>query len=333
MKPDVGRSETPQITVCIAAYKAGAFIGETVASALAQTHADLICEIAIDPPADGSPDQTEAALEPFHKDPRVKIRVNPVRLGWAGNFAALADRVRTDFFAFLPHDDLWHPTYLDRLVTPLLARPQASVCYCDLEQFGAGSGGKAVVLPDGESRAKHVLRFCLQGAQGMLWRGVTRRSALAVTGGFPTDGYQGFAVECEYALALLAAGQVIHIAEPLYSKRVFKADVMSASRERVAGVPEDVRLAAWQNHDRQMTNWLAAAMAASAMPADMAVLCRAALDAAMLRRRQSMVTPVMDEAALERLETAMRAVDGSSAEEREITSQLTRIYVNQLKGL
>ena len=313
------------VSVCIPAHRAGAFIAETVASVLEQSHADLRLLVAVDPAEDDPADTTLVALEPFRADPRVEIRVNPRRLGWAGNIAALLPRVRTDWYAILPHDDLWHPDYLEKLLPPLLAAPDAVVSYADLIRFGAQTGGHSVVLPPGEDRARHLLRFLLQGAEAMPWRGVTRRSSLAATGGFPTDAHRGFAVECEYAMALLGAGRALHRAEVLYRKRVHAPGVMSASRVRVAGVSPAERLAGWQAHDRQMGLRLQAAMRAIAMGADQAALCRAALDAAMLRRRQLMVAPVLDAGALARVGAALDAAAGEGGDARAVRARLHRV--------
>ncbi|WP_157764675.1 glycosyltransferase family 2 protein [Rhodobacter sp. CZR27] len=313
------------VSVCIPAYRAGAFIAETVASVLDQSRADLRLIVAVDPAEDDPSDTTLAALEPFRADPRVDIGVNARRLGWAGNIAALLQRVRTDWYAVLPHDDLWHRDYLAKLLPPLVAAPDAVVSYADMTRFGAATGGRSVVLPPGEDRARHLLRFLLQGAEAMPWRGVTRRSSLAATGGFPTDAHRGFAVECEYALALLGAGRVLHRAEVLYRKRVHAPGVPSASRARVAGVPPAERLAAWRAHDRQMGLRLQAAMRGIAMPSDREALCRAALDAAMLRRRQQMVAPALDAEALVRVGAALAAAAGDGADAGAVRARLHRV--------
>lgn len=296
------------ITVCIPAYRASAFIGDTLASVLAQSFQDFRVEIAIDPTADdpaaddpGSDDidDTEAALELFRDDSRVQIVVNPKRLGWAANFNALLERVDTPFFVPLPHDDLWHPDYLATFYPLMCDNPAAAVAYGDMTIFGAenSSGFRAVTLPQGEDRMTHLIRFMLQGAHAMPWRGLTRRSATAVTGGFPTDQWSGFAVEVEYALGLLEAGPVIHVPRTLYRKRVFTAkERISASSARIRDWSVKERMKAWKRHANALRVRMDRMISVYDASAEASLLADASFKAAMVLRRQNMVVPGLDQA-------------------------------------
>jgi len=282
------------VTVCIPAYAAGAFLAETVRSVLAQTHRDLKVEVAVDPhPSDGSgePDDTLAALEPFLADQRIAIHRNPSRLGWDANIQAQLERVATSHFAILPHDDVWDPRYLDAFLEALGARSAASVAYGDLFRFGASEPvQQAMPLPASGSTSDQVMAFLLQGAPGMPWRGVTRASCLAAVGGFPIDGHRGFAVECEYAMALILAGTAVHVPRPLYYKRIHPAGEMTASRERVANLDRARLELAWTNHVERMRSRLIGAMQAWSLPDPHRRLIGFAFDAAMTRRYQAMVS-------------------------------------------
>lgn len=286
------------ISVCIPAYKASAFLGDTLASVLAQSFQDFHVEIAIDPPEDGQ-DDTEASLEPFRDDPRVQILVNPRRLGWAANFNALLERVKTPFFVPLPHDDLWEPDYLETFYPLMRNNPAAAVAYGDMTMVSPDHprGFRCVTLPQGEDRMTHLIRFMMQGAHAMPWRGVTRRSALAVTKGFPTDPWSGFAVEVEYALGLLEAGPVIHVPRTLYRKRIFRPnDRMTASRARIRDWSVENRMKAWTRHAHELRARMNRMMCGYGASPEARLLAQAAFRAAMVLRRQSMVTPGLDEA-------------------------------------
>ena len=301
------------ITVCIPAYRAGPFIGETVASVLAQRFEDFRVEIAIDPP-DGRLDDTEAALEPFRGDPRVRVSTNPRRLGWSGNFNALLHRVETPFYVPLPHDDLWDPDYLATLFPLVSDHPEASVAYGDMTTFGPGNatGFKSVTLPQREDRMTHLIRFMMQGAHAMPWRGVTRSSALAVTHGFPTDRWSGFAVEAEYALGLLEAGPVIHVPQALYRKRVFPLqERVSASKARTMDWAVADRMEAWQRHYNALEARMQRMMLTFNASADEVFLAQVAFVTAMLQRRHAMVTPGLSEAEAAFLEGALPRVTSS----------------------
>jgi len=292
------------VTVCVPAYRAGGFLAQTLASALAQTHGDLVVDVGIDPcEHDGSGDEhdTLRALAPFRADPRVRVHRNPRRLGWDGNVRALLRRVDTPWLAILPHDDVWEPRFVETLLFDLRDEPDAVVAYADLATFGAGEPTrKAVAVPNRGPRRAQWLAFLLQGAEAMPWRGVTRADRRARVGDFPVDGHRGFAVECEYACALLLAGRARHRAEVLYRKRIHPDAVISASRERLLGVAPAQLREAWAAHARRMAALLEDGLAdpdartgADSIPD---ALLRAALGAAMLRRHQAMVAPRLDDA-------------------------------------
>ena len=112
----------PPVTICIPAYRAERFLGKAVESVLAQSHTDLHVLISVDPAGDG----TEARARDFAaRDARVRVNINPDRLGWAGNVNACLDRVETPYFAFCMHDDQLHPDFVTRLLTLLEADPDA----------------------------------------------------------------------------------------------------------------------------------------------------------------------------------------------------------------
>jgi hypothetical protein len=297
------------VTVCVPAYRAGAFLADTLASALAQTYADCLVDVGVDPcEHDGSGDEhdTLRALAPFRADPRVRVHLNAQRLGWDGNVRALLRRVDTPWLAILPHDDVWEPKYLEALVADLRADPDAVVAYADLLTFGAGAPTrKAVAVPNAGSRRAQWLAFLLQGAEAMPWRGVTRADQLARIGEFPVDGHRGFAVECEYAYALLLAGRARHRPEALYRKRLHPEDAVSASRTRLLAPPDQLR-EAWRAHAARMEVLLEAGLrdAAARVDADAIpdTVLRAALAAAMGRRFQLAVAPRLDDAEAARLE-------------------------------
>lgn len=296
------------VTVCIPAYRAGGFIAATVGAVLAQTHDDLTVLVAIDPPADGGPDDTAAALAPFAGDPRLEVTRNPRRLGWAENVNALFARVRTPFFCFLPHDDIWSPQYLALLLGALEADPGAVVAYADILRFGASPPvRKGVTLPPGADRLTALMHFLLQGTDAQMWRGVTRSSVRDRVAGFPTDAHKGFAVECEYALALFSAGGIRHVPRTLYFKRIYDRDVVSASRERLL-LPLEARAAAWRAHDGRMQAHLDRALADMGAAADDRAVAGAALVAALLQRHQQFVAPALPADLTDRAAAALDRV-------------------------
>lgn len=293
------------VTVCIPAYRAGTFIAQTVGAVLNQTHADLRVIVAIDPPADGSPDDTAAALAPLVADPRLCVLSNPVRLGWPENVNAFFPLIETPIFCFLPHDDIWAPTYVEALLAALNRTPQAVIAYADTLRFGAARPTrKSATFPPDCDRATGLLHFLLQGTEAHMWRGLTRTEVLDRIKSFPTDRHKGLVVECEYALALLGAGPALHVPRTLYFKRIYGHDVVSASRERMLQPVED-RHAGWTEHDRRMQDLLVQALDDMQAGASERMLCETAKEAALLRRYQQFVTPVLDDISLNRAQRAL----------------------------
>jgi hypothetical protein len=280
------------LTVCIPVYRAGTFLAETLRSVLEQTYHDLRVEISVDPAEEdgtGKPEDSWPTLRLFQDDRRIHVVKNPVRLGWDRNIRALLTRVETPVFAILPHDDIWHPCYVEVLLASLRDEPDAVVAYGDLHMFGVEEIYRhAVELPRTQNLREQLFAFLLQGAEAMPWRGVTRSARLPTIGGFPTDDYLGFCVECEYALSLLLAGPALHIPRTLYYKRLHPPEVMSASRERVVRSNPIQLEKAWRAHVQRMRVLLDKGLATPARHSGGGMLTdtllRAALAAAMLRR-------------------------------------------------
>jgi hypothetical protein len=235
------------VTVCVPAYRSARFIGQTLASIKGQVLTDFEVLIAVEPP---SAAETVDACRPFGEDRRFRVYVNESTLGYAGNVASLIRRVRSPYFAILPHDDLWHPRYLAALVDRLADYPDASVAFADIYRFGAVSGIRTYDLPDGDPAAK-LLAFFLAGADGVAWHGLTRTDAVEID--FPDNEFDGFAVECEWALHLLLQGTAVRQAEPLYLKREPARDnVQSVATGWGVRMPEDVLRRALAHHRQRL---------------------------------------------------------------------------------
>jgi hypothetical protein len=101
-----------QVTAIIAVHNGADFIAEAVESALVQTLAGVEV-IAID---DGSTDDTPAILERFR--PRITVLTHENR-GLAAARNGALPHVHSPYVAFLDHDDLWEPPFLERCVGQL----------------------------------------------------------------------------------------------------------------------------------------------------------------------------------------------------------------------
>jgi glycosyltransferase involved in cell wall biosynthesis len=112
------------ISVAIPCYK-GKFLAETIRSILNQTYQDFELIIV----NDQSPEDIEAIVHSFN-DPRIRYFVNEKNLG-AGNPAYNWNRclshAQGEFFALLCDDDLYAPTFLERMMALAQKYPDTKV--------------------------------------------------------------------------------------------------------------------------------------------------------------------------------------------------------------
>jgi Glycosyl transferase family 2 len=233
-----------QVTICIPAYRSSRFIGQTLESIRVQTFRDFRVEIAVEPDdADG----VVMACVPFLDDRRFHLRRNSTRVGWGPNIRALLARVETPYYMVQPHDDMLHPEYLERLLMPLVERPDAVLAYGDLYVFGTDNGLVTLPLPDA-GLAERLLAFFLAGAEGTPWHGVARSATLRRE--YPTNAWNSFAVECEWSLHLAASGGTLHVPVPLYFKRALRSE--NVSWRWLMAMSADERVGALENYRLQM---------------------------------------------------------------------------------
>ena len=294
----------PKVTVCIPAYRSETFISSTLVSVLAQTYSDFVVEIAVEPPAE----ETLNACWPLLRDDRVKIIVNPQVFGWAENIKCLVRRVATPYFLILPHDDLLKQDYIATLLDELIRRPQASVAYCDMACFGNETFHWSLRLTN-EPLFDRLMSFFLAGTEAVPMRGVTR-SSVRENYDFPVDHYDGFAVECEWVLHLLIVGAAIHVPRPLYLKRIFGPNEVTASGKRLIGRSRENLFEALEYHRTRML----ALIRKADLPKAMRDAVELAAEAAMLRRHMTFnmgaLSPVQ-RARADQIMTTADAIPGS----------------------
>ena len=126
----------PRIGVGVPVWQGAGFVAETIDCLLSQRDVAVGVSICID----GADRESERACRPFTSDSRVRIVVQPRRLGWGKNCAAaLASAAATGapYVCLQPHDDLVDSDYLRSLVEVAEARPDAAVVYSDMRAFGS----------------------------------------------------------------------------------------------------------------------------------------------------------------------------------------------------
>ncbi len=117
----------PLVTIPITAYKTRPdHLATAIESALGQTWQNI--EVIV---SDDSPDSSLRAVVEQFSDPRLRYRHNSPGLGVARNHLRCFREARGEYIAVLNHDDFFAPTFIERLVQPLIEHPDLSLAFCD----------------------------------------------------------------------------------------------------------------------------------------------------------------------------------------------------------
>jgi glycosyltransferase involved in cell wall biosynthesis len=226
--------KTPSVSVVIPAYNVARYIGETLASVVAQSLTDWEC-IVVD---DGSTDQT-AEVVGQAVDPRIRLiqqknaGVSAARnLGFQSAFG--------DTVLFLDGDDTLHPTALERLYSFLSAHAEVIACFGALLRTDTAGqlepGQKALdkhVYASGqilEAVVRHERAFS-NGGQLLI-----RRDAVAAAGGY--DPALRLSEDWEFWCRLASRGQIAYIGP---QDEIMRLRVHAASSSSSLAVD-------WRNH-------------------------------------------------------------------------------------
>ncbi len=217
------------VAVVVPSYQHGRFVGEAVASALAQTRPpDEV--VVVD---DGSTDATLDVLAGFGG--RIRVVRTP-RLGVGAVYNAGVAATTSDLVAFLESDDAFEPTYLEETEDFLETKKEfAWVSTARLLIDAAGT-------PTGEiSRRRYLENGCeftcegfLSGELGASSTPVVRRPALASVGPWSTESY---AADTDMALRFSLVHRMGYLDRPLYRYRRHGAN---ASRSQLENVRRNV---------------------------------------------------------------------------------------------
>jgi glycosyltransferase involved in cell wall biosynthesis len=121
-------SERMKVSIVIPTYNRGYIIREAVASALAQEYTDFEV-IVVD---DGSSDNTREIIEQFKNEKILYLRHERNR-GCSAAYNTGITASTGQLIAFLDSDDVWKPSYLEKLVTFLGKNAEVDVVFCDTE--------------------------------------------------------------------------------------------------------------------------------------------------------------------------------------------------------
>lgn len=217
------RAMPPVVSVVVPAKNAAAYIGETIASALAQ--ADVSEVIVVD---DGSTDDTVAIVRAIC-DPRLRLIMNDASgVSAARNLGARS--ARGDWLMFLDADDRLRPNAVTTLLTTAKTAPHAVLIYGDyntIDSAGLAIGRRGLLKgrrkPSGDVLERLASGNFIVNGGIMLVRGDAFRS----TGGF--DVSLRYCEDWHCWCRLAALGEFAYVPKLLLDYRLHTANTMNAA--------------------------------------------------------------------------------------------------------
>jgi glycosyltransferase involved in cell wall biosynthesis len=212
----------PTVSVLIPTYNGARHIKPAVDSVLSQVGVSFELIVVDDHSSDGTADVVES-----YGDPRIRVIRNPSRLGPEGNWNRALELATGKYVKLLPQDDLLHPQSLARQVAALDADSHEAIALVFGSRVIIGPTGKVLTrrgfrgASSGRIAAKALARMCVRRGTNVIGEpgAVLFRRTLAQKIG-PFDGQQGFVIDLDYWIRLLAHGDAWYLAEPVSSFRV-----------------------------------------------------------------------------------------------------------------
>jgi glycosyltransferase involved in cell wall biosynthesis len=143
------------VSVVMPSYNSAAYLGEAVASVLAQTYRVVELLVVDDGSSDDSP-RILAELQQRHPE-----FLRAFRQPNTGPYPARNLGLRHangEYIAFLDADDYWHPTFLSRLLTQIRVT-DSDLAYCGWQNVGVQGGFGDPYVPPRYEAADGIERF------------------------------------------------------------------------------------------------------------------------------------------------------------------------------
>ena len=200
------------VTIVIPAYRSDERLVRTLHSVAAQTFPPAVVELSFDAAPGYVP-------PPLPHVPGLRVRHQPVQLGWVAHVNRLIEQVSTPYFLMLAHDDSITPRYLRAAVDALQNDPRAVVAHGAVRNHGLRTDICATDSIRGEpvERVREFLRRRPTAAE-LGWRGVTRSGAIAAGVHLRTRRSDGQFSNTLWSLELLLLGDAISLEGEYYEK-------------------------------------------------------------------------------------------------------------------
>jgi glycosyltransferase involved in cell wall biosynthesis len=219
----------PLISICVPNLNKCPFLAERMDTLLAQSCRDwelIVCDSYSD---DGSWE----LLQTYRRDPRVHLHRVP-RAGLYAGWNECLRRCTGRFIIIATSDDTSAPEQLERLVEPLLARPEAQVAVCGYRRIDEHGGDFRETAPDRgrefiekyagyRSIRSGAAEFLLHACFTTVWETMAgvmfSREVLDRAGPFRTD--LGTVADCEWSYRAALGTSVAFVPEVLAGFRIY----------------------------------------------------------------------------------------------------------------
>ena len=206
----------PLIGVGVPVWRGAAFVAETLESVLNQRGVQFKLFISID----GADADSERACLPFASDPRVQIVVQPRRLGWVKNTAAVlavpASKPSSSVFNRMTTGSrrtTWQRFSMRREIT--LTRLSSSATLLFLERMKESLSQESVI----GTPIERQLLLLTRHFNAVAYRGLNRTSALKTVPPISGNNFGDFACDTVWMARLARAGDLVRVPVAIYHKR------------------------------------------------------------------------------------------------------------------
>ncbi|MCP9834423.1 glycosyltransferase family 2 protein [Cyanobium sp. La Preciosa 7G6] len=168
-------------------YNRPASLQRSLDSIRAQTYRHL--EIVVSDNASPDPRVGRLISTAYSEDQRIRYFCQQRNIGPADNFAFVLSQARGAFFMWAADDDEWHPTFVEKLLEPLLCHSKSGLSFCDFDvRYPDGSlcrdygsfyhAYREFLHDDGVNRVTHYALQQPERGKANLIYGLFRREAL-----------------------------------------------------------------------------------------------------------------------------------------------------------
>lgn len=208
---------TPKVSVCIANYNYGRFLGECIRSVLDQNFDDL--EVIV---VDNCSTDDSAGVVARIGDSRVRFFQNRFNLGMIGNYSRSMELAQGDYLTFLDSDNAISPGWLEEAVALLDANPDIGFVYparMDIDEAGRPTGDRYGWPESHVWDAKEELRHLVVTRISVPFSAaVVRRSLADAAGPLDTEASYPFDIDF-WARVCLTTPKTAYVNKPMLRYR------------------------------------------------------------------------------------------------------------------